>query len=146
MPSLLVKFLFASTALASLGAALPHQKSDAQEQQQQACQGVPAPQKPGQMKGEMKGGMKGQMGGAMQGAVTAGKAVYFITNEEQNAVVALPIGKDGKLSKGSITMTGGVGSISIDGANGMPAASDALIGQSSLTVVGNVSQIERILE
>jgi hypothetical protein len=93
------------------------------------------------MKGEMKGGMQGQMGGAMQGVVTAGKAVYFITNEEQNAVVALPIGKDGKLSKGSITMTGGAGSIAIDGANGMPAVSDALIGQSSLTVVGNVSQI-----
>jgi hypothetical protein len=142
MSSLLIKFLYASTALASLGTALPHQKSDAQQQEQQpACQGASAPQKPGQMKGEMKGGMQGQMGGAMQGVVTAGKAVYFITNEEQNAVVALPIGKDGKLSKGSITMTGGAGSIAIDGANGMPAVSDALIGQSSLTVVGNVSQI-----
>jgi hypothetical protein len=126
MPSLLIKFLSVSTTLASLGAALPHQKQEAQQQkqqhQQQACQGAPAQQ--------------------MQGAMKAGKAVYFVTNEQKNAVVALPIGKDGKLSKGSMTCTGGAGSVSIDGANGKPAETDALIGQSSLTVVGNVSQIK----
>jgi hypothetical protein len=133
MPSILIKLFSASTALASFGAALPHQKPDAQQQQQQpqqhACGGAQAQQQPGQG--------KGQMGGAMKGAMTVGKAVYFITNAEQNAVVALPIGKDGTLSKGSTTMTGGAGSISIDGANKMPAASDALIGQSALTVVGD---------
>ena len=62
---------------------------------------------------------------------TVGKAVYFITNEATNAVVALPIGRDGRISKGSKTKTGGAGK---------PATPDALIGQSALTVAGNVRQ------
>lgn len=74
-----------------------------------------------------------------QKQVTVGKAVYFMTNEAENAIVALPIGKDGMLSKGMVTKTGGAGSISIDGATMQPALTDALIGQSSLTVAGNVS-------
>lgn len=69
---------------------------------------------------------------------TVGKAVYFITNEAENAVVALPIGRDGKISKGSKTNTGGSGSHSVD-ATGKPAMPDALVGQSALTVAGNVS-------
>jgi len=66
--------------------------------------------------------------------------VYFMTNDAENAIVALPIGKDGMLSKGMVTKTGGAGSISIDGATMQPALTDALIGQSSLTVAGNVSK------
>ncbi|RMZ72510.1 3-carboxymuconate cyclase [Pyrenophora seminiperda CCB06] len=65
-----------------------------------------------------------------------GKAIYFITNDKENAVVALPIGADGMLSKGTVTKTGGQGSIGLD-SKGDPATLDALIGQSSLTVVGN---------
>jgi hypothetical protein len=76
-----------------------------------------------------------------QKEVTVGKAVYFMTNDAENAIVALPIGKDGTLSKGMVTKTGGAGSVSIDGASMQPALTDALIGQSSLTVVGNVSNI-----
>lgn len=67
-----------------------------------------------------------------------GKAVYFITNEAENAVVALPIAADGKLSAGTVTKTGGAGSIALDGATGEPALPDALVGQSALTVAGNV--------
>jgi hypothetical protein len=68
-----------------------------------------------------------------------GKAVYFITNGAENSVVALPIGQDGMLSRGTVTKTGGAGSVAIDRATKQPAMTDALIGQSSLTVVGNVS-------
>ncbi|KAF1974468.1 hypothetical protein BU23DRAFT_94026 [Bimuria novae-zelandiae CBS 107.79] len=68
---------------------------------------------------------------------TVGKAVYFITNEAENAVVALPIGRDGKLSAGTSTKTGGSGGIQISAMTGQPALSDALVSQSSLTVVGN---------
>lgn len=75
---------------------------------------------------------------------TVGKAVYFLTNEAENAVVALPIGKDGKLSNGTITKTGGAGSIAVDGATNQPAIPDALISQSALVVAGNVSQVAKI--
>jgi hypothetical protein len=77
--------------------------------------------------------------GQQQNAAKTGKAVYFITNGVENAVVALPIGKDGMLSKGTTTKTGGAGSIAINGATNEPGVPDALVGQSSLTVVGNVS-------
>jgi hypothetical protein len=77
--------------------------------------------------------------GQQQNAAKTGKAVYFITNGAENAVVALPIGKDGMLSKGTTTKTGGAGSIAINGATNEPGVPDALVGQSSLTVVGNVS-------
>ncbi|KAF2462826.1 uncharacterized protein BDR25DRAFT_386055 [Lindgomyces ingoldianus] len=63
-------------------------------------------------------------------------AVYFITNNAQNAVVALPINSDGTLGDASVTATGGAGSNSIDGATKQPAVPDALVGQSALTVSG----------
>ncbi|KAI1610839.1 hypothetical protein EDD36DRAFT_304840 [Exophiala viscosa] len=64
------------------------------------------------------------------------KAVYLITNDQQNAVAALPIAADGTLSAGTITLTGGAGSNAIDGATEQPATPDALIGQSALTIAG----------
>ncbi|KAH7069563.1 hypothetical protein BKA63DRAFT_605974 [Paraphoma chrysanthemicola] len=69
-------------------------------------------------------------------AMTVGKAVYFLTNDKENAVVALPISADGTLSNGTMTKTGGAGSIALD-AKMQPAVPDALVGQSSLTVAGN---------
>jgi hypothetical protein len=72
------------------------------------------------------------------GGVKVGKAIYFLTNEAENAVVALPIGKDGMLSAGTVIKTGGAGSASINGKTGQPAAPDSLVGQSALTVAGNV--------
>jgi hypothetical protein len=72
-------------------------------------------------------------------SATTGKAVYFITNDVENSVVALSIGKSGKLSMGSVTKTGGTGSTALNAATQQPAVPDALVGQSALTVAGNVS-------
>ncbi|RYP08267.1 hypothetical protein DL764_002001 [Monosporascus ibericus] len=65
-----------------------------------------------------------------------GKAVYLLTNDAENAVVALPINADGTLSKGTSTKSGGKGATSINGATGELAATDALISQGALTVAG----------
>lgn len=73
----------------------------------------------------------------------AGRAAYFITNDETNAVVALPIGADGRLSAGTVTQTGGAGSVALNSDN-QPATPDALVSQSALTIAGNVSQEEPI--
>ena len=67
-----------------------------------------------------------------------GKAVYFLTNEEQNAVAAVPISADGTLSGGTTKCTGGKGSNSIDGTTNEPAQPDPLVSQSSLSLAGNV--------
>ncbi|KAM0231827.1 hypothetical protein ACHAP5_010927 [Fusarium lateritium] len=72
---------------------------------------------------------------SMESADAMGKAIYLMTNEEANGVLALPIGKDGTLSQGKITMTGGAGSVAVD-ADGNPATPDALVSQSSLTIAG----------
>ncbi|WAO93401.1 Hypothetical protein NCS54_01094800 [Fusarium falciforme] len=72
----------------------------------------------------------------MDRAAAMGKAIYLLTNDEANGVVALPIGNDGTLSKGRVTMTGGAGSVAVD-ADGKPATPDALISQSALTIAGN---------
>jgi hypothetical protein len=63
-----------------------------------------------------------------------------MTNDAENAVVALPIAPDGTLSKGTVTKTAGAGSIAINGMTNMPGLPDALVSQSSLTVAGNVSE------
>jgi hypothetical protein len=83
----------------------------------------------------------GDMSCMQQQTPSIGKAIYFLTNEAENAVVALPIGSDGMLSKGTIIPTGGAGSNSIT-ATGQPAAPDALVGQSALTIVGTVSFVQ----
>jgi hypothetical protein len=114
MLSQLTKSLIPLAALVTLGSTAPHQKNPGQ-----SCSNAPSQQK--------------------QNAVTVGKAVYFLTNGAENSVVAIPIGKDGSLSKGSVTKTGGAGSAAVDGTTKKPALPDALVGQSSLTVVGNVS-------
>lgn len=71
-----------------------------------------------------------------EGCKPTGKAVYLITNDAQNSVVALPISADGTLEKGTITPSGGKGSNSLD-AQKQPAAPDALVSQSALTIAGN---------
>ncbi|KAF4457927.1 hypothetical protein F53441_280 [Fusarium austroafricanum] len=72
----------------------------------------------------------------MNSAAAMGKAIYILTNDQTNGVLALPIGNDGTLSKGKVTMTGGAGSIAVN-AEGKPATPDALISQSALTIAGN---------
>ncbi|KAJ9268264.1 hypothetical protein DTO212C5_5592 [Paecilomyces variotii] len=64
------------------------------------------------------------------------KAIYFITNDANNAVAAVPIGNDGTLSGGTVTETCGKGANSIDGATNKPAAPDALLSQSAVSVAG----------
>ncbi|KAI3327361.1 hypothetical protein HD806DRAFT_520230 [Xylariaceae sp. AK1471] len=66
-----------------------------------------------------------------------GKVIYMLSNEQENAVVALPIGKDGLLGgAGRSTSTGGAGMTGVD-ADNQPAVPDALFSQSSVTITGN---------
>lgn len=74
-----------------------------------------------------------------QNAVAVGKAIYFLTNDQANGVVAIPIGADGTLSQGTVTGTGGCGSVALNSDN-QPATPDALVSQSALTLVGDVSR------
>ena len=41
------------------------------------------------------------------GKPAVGRAIYMLTNDAENAVVALPIGADGMLSKGKVMKTRG---------------------------------------
>ncbi|KAI0836965.1 hypothetical protein F5Y06DRAFT_272716 [Hypoxylon sp. FL0890] len=66
-----------------------------------------------------------------------GKAVYLITNDAENAIVALPIQADGTVAKGTVTPVGGKGSNAIDSATNQSAGPDALLSQSALTIAGN---------
>ncbi|TLS25580.1 hypothetical protein PpBr36_07872 [Pyricularia pennisetigena] len=74
-------------------------------------------------------------GGGKAKAAKNGKAIYVLSNEKANAVVAMAIGKDGKLGKGVSTATGGEGATGVDD-KGQPAVPDALFSQSALTVAG----------
>lgn len=67
-----------------------------------------------------------------------GKALYFTTNDDTNSVVAVPIGDNGKLYKGTVTPTGGKGLVSISGTTNASAVGDGLLSQSAITISGNV--------
>lgn len=66
------------------------------------------------------------------------KAVYFLTNDAKNSVVALKVNADGTLSDGSITLTGGSGASGIDGMTNTTAGPDSLFSQSALKAEGNM--------
>jgi hypothetical protein len=66
------------------------------------------------------------------------KAIYMLSNEQANAVIALPVAATGMLSSGTSTATGGAGSNAIDGSTNKPAGPDALVSQSALTIAGDV--------
>lgn len=66
------------------------------------------------------------------------KAVYLLSNEVQNSVVALKVHRDGTLSPGSVHLTGGKGAAGIDDATNATADRDVLFSQSSLRADGNV--------
>lgn len=69
----------------------------------------------------------------------AGKAVYLQSNMQDNSVISIPIGRDGKLYGGMVTSSGGMGGDSIDGTTNKPAGPDALSSQGSVAVSGDVS-------
>ncbi|KAI1474268.1 hypothetical protein F4774DRAFT_342144 [Daldinia eschscholtzii] len=69
-------------------------------------------------------------------APATGKAVYFLSNDAENTIVALPIQPDGTLKAGKRNPVNGVGSNVIDGTTKEPAAPDALVSQSSLVISG----------
>lgn len=75
------------------------------------------------------------------GKMQSGRAAYFITNDQANAIVALPIGSDGQLSEGTITSTRGSGMSSVNGMTNQPAAPDGLVSQSAVALAGNVSML-----
>ncbi|OAA65787.1 WD40/YVTN repeat-like-containing domain protein [Niveomyces insectorum RCEF 264] len=68
-----------------------------------------------------------------------GRAIYMISNNADNAVVAVPIASDGTLlvDRGTTTATGGVGETGITKATNQSAGPDGLFSQSSLTIAGN---------
>jgi hypothetical protein len=70
---------------------------------------------------------------------TEAKAIYFMTNQANNSIIAIPVGSDGTLSGGTLIGTGGAGSNLIDTATNGPAAPDALASQGSVKVAGNAS-------
>ncbi|KAK8092332.1 uncharacterized protein PG998_014967 [Apiospora kogelbergensis] len=70
--------------------------------------------------------------------VVAPKAIYTISNDQQNAVVAMPVQADGMVGKATSTATGGTGANGIDGSKNEPSAPDALFSQSALTVAGKM--------
>ncbi|KAL2872404.1 YncE family protein [Aspergillus lucknowensis] len=63
------------------------------------------------------------------------KAVYVLTNTEDNAVIGLPVGHDGLLKPGHVTLTGGRGGTALT-APGTPSGPDALFSQAPLYVAG----------
>ncbi|KAI0454232.1 hypothetical protein F5B21DRAFT_245536 [Xylaria acuta] len=67
-----------------------------------------------------------------------GKAIYMISNEPRNAVLALPIGKHGLFAAGTgtLTATGGSGMTGLN-ADNQSAVPDGLFSQSSVTIAGN---------
>jgi hypothetical protein len=69
------------------------------------------------------------------------KAIYFLSNLEENSVISLSVGSDGTLSEGSTTSTGGMGARGINGMTNQPSGPDALFSQSSVSVVGNVCNL-----
>jgi hypothetical protein len=71
--------------------------------------------------------------------VVAARALYFITNNDENSVVAVRVHPNGTLSDGSVTMTGGAGGA---GATDMGEAAgpDPLFSQSVLALSNGVSR------
>ena len=72
---------------------------------------------------------------AMTGA--GARAIYFMTNQDDNSVIMLPVQEDGTLAEGSIISTGGKGGVLIDAMTNAPVASDSLASQGAVRVVGN---------
>lgn len=66
------------------------------------------------------------------------RALYFITNNEDNAVVSMRVNADGTLSEGTLTLTGGKGESAIKKSTNMTAGPDSLFSQGAVAVSGRV--------
>ncbi|KAL3461937.1 hypothetical protein BJX64DRAFT_260006 [Aspergillus heterothallicus] len=71
--------------------------------------------------------------GAQPGPHKGNQAIYVLTNNPDNAVIGLPIQKNGLLGKPIATLTGGVGAAGVD-SDGVPAGPDSLFSQGAVTV------------
>ncbi|KAL4938023.1 hypothetical protein BDV06DRAFT_232197 [Aspergillus oleicola] len=63
------------------------------------------------------------------------KAIYVLTNNPDNAVIGVPIEKNGLLGHGKVAATGGIGQSGVD-SDGVPAGPDSLFSQGAVTVAG----------
>ncbi|KAL2810537.1 hypothetical protein BJX63DRAFT_423000 [Aspergillus granulosus] len=70
---------------------------------------------------------------AQPGPHKESQAIYVLRNSPDNAVIGLPIQKNGLLGKPVVTSTGGVGEPGVD-SDGIPAGPDSLFSQGALTV------------
>ena len=66
------------------------------------------------------------------------KALYLITDQTPNQVVALPVNHNGVVSAGTITPTGGDGGVYIL-SEGVPVSADSLASQDAVVRSGHVS-------
>ncbi|SCU89934.1 LAFA_0E21968g1_1 [Lachancea sp. 'fantastica'] len=69
--------------------------------------------------------------------VSNGQALYFQTNEKDNAIVSVKINENGTLSEGLKVWTNGTGASEISAATNQTASPDGLSSQGSVAVVGN---------
>ncbi|KAL3446039.1 hypothetical protein BJX65DRAFT_318988 [Aspergillus insuetus] len=63
------------------------------------------------------------------------QAIYVLTNNPDNAVIGLPVQKNGLLGDPVATLTGGIGEAGVD-SDGVPAGPDSLFSQGAVTVAG----------
>lgn len=64
-------------------------------------------------------------------------ALYFQTNEADNAIVSVKINQNGTLNEGQLTYTNGTGASEISAATNMTVAPDGLSSQGSVVVIGH---------
>ena len=80
-------------------------------------------------------------GPSWESGLNGAKALYFMTNRAENAIVAIPIGHDGfpDVAAKTMTATGGMGGNLASTTDGSKNGPDALSSQGSVQVVGDVS-------
>ena len=78
-------------------------------------------------------------------SASPGKAIYFLTNNAENAVISASIEEDGTLQGGSVTWTGGKGHSAFDMMKNVTSGPDALLSQAALSIAGKVSPTRPML-
>ncbi|KAL3482659.1 hypothetical protein BJX62DRAFT_250661 [Aspergillus germanicus] len=68
-------------------------------------------------------------------AASANQTIFVLTNNPDNAVIGVPIQKNGLLGEPVATLTGGIGAAGVD-SDGVPAGPDSLFSQGAVTVAG----------